>query len=309
LRTESEHTLSLAVWGTESTVPQRCRQEVFLNQCHLRTAHCEHDPSSVADRNKKMLNDDQAKKLLVAFEVTGVSPLLQNNLAEPKSKQPRDCVEAATFRNVDGKVCMPPGAFRGAILSAAVAASGFKKPELRMHFSIEGLSIPITYRAMYQWMEMIRTGGMSRLPDVRFRPSFEDWGARLAIRFDETLDAVTVGDLLNRAGQVGVGAYRPERDGSFGEFRVTRHIDDPKEIAEVRAACAVAPAWLEPEAAHRAAVRRSTQFNFRLSNADVDRLRAVCQAKGVNASSVVRMLIKREYDREESARVTSGLCG
>ena len=46
-------------------------------------------------------------------------------------------------------------------------------------------------------------------------------------------------DLLNLAGAVGVGEWRPEKNGTFGTFRVVRHIDDPKELAEVQSQCAV----------------------------------------------------------------------
>ena len=54
----------------------------------------------------------------------------------------------------------------------------------------------------------------------------------------------TVVDLLGRAGRVGVGEWRPEKDGTFGTYNVVRHITDPKEIAEVRKQCA--PALVAP---------------------------------------------------------------
>ena len=61
----------------------------------------------------------------------------------------------------------------------------------------------------------------------------------MVIQFADTLTVQTVVDLLNRAGQVGVGEWRPEKNGTFGTFRVSRHIDTPQEIAEVEAECAI----------------------------------------------------------------------
>ena len=61
----------------------------------------------------------------------------------------------------------------------------------------------------------------------------------MVIEFDEnTLDVQTVVDLLNRAGSVGVGEWRPEKDGSFGTYVVSRNITSPKEVAKVLAECA-----------------------------------------------------------------------
>jgi hypothetical protein len=108
---------------------------------------------------------------------------------------------------------------------------------LRTALYVEGASIPITYEAMVPRMDMVRTSGMSRTPDVRFRPMFEGWKARLLIKFSDTMQVQTVIDLLNRAGSVGLGEWRPEKDGTFGTFYISRHIDDRKEIAAVVEAC------------------------------------------------------------------------
>ncbi len=44
-------------------------------------------------------------------------------------------------------------------------------------------------------------------------------------------------DLVDRAGNVGLGEWRPERDGTFGTFYVSRHISDREEIEEVVREC------------------------------------------------------------------------
>jgi len=189
----------------------------------------------------------------VCLEIEGTAPLLQNKFSQKaidemlrkhmglsvqkEKKIPAECVERAIIKNVDGKVCIPPTAIKKAMLSASTSIKGMKKTSIRSSVFIEGGSIPIDYSQMVPQMDMVRTSGIGRTPDIRFRPRFEDWKARLNILFPETLPVQTVVDLLNRAGNVGVGEWRPEKDGNYGTFIVTRSIIDNKEIGDVRKIC------------------------------------------------------------------------
>jgi len=199
---------------------------------------------------------EQPKVHSVALEVEGTSGLIQNCFSQKaveqmlkkhmgitvqkESKKPREVLESATIRNIDGKVCIPPTAFKKAMLTASTSIKGQKKTQLRTMLFVEGKSVPITYERMEPRMDMVRTSGMARTPDVRFRPEFVGWKARMVIQFSDQLSVATVVDLLNRAGGVGVGEWRPEKDGTFGTFRVVRNITAPEEVAEVREACAIA---------------------------------------------------------------------
>lgn len=193
--------------------------------------------------------------LSVGLEVSGTSDLIQNKFSQKsvemmlrkhmgisvqrESKRPREVLEDATVYNTDGKVALPPTGFKLAMISAASQLKGLKKTQLRTALFVVGNSIPITYDKMIPRMDITRTSGIGRTPDIRFRPSFTNWKARLIIQFADTLTVQSVVDLLNRAGSVGVGEWRPEKNGVFGTFKVTRHIDTPKEIGEVEAECAV----------------------------------------------------------------------
>lgn len=208
-----------------------------------------------AMESAKQLVIAQPTILSVALEVEGTADLIQNRFSQKsveqmlrkhmgisvqrESKKPREVLEDATVYNVDGKVSMPPTTFKMAMLGAASQLKGLKKTELRMALFIQGNSIPVTYREMVPRMDIARTSGIGRVPDVRFRPSFQDWKARMVIQFTDTLTVQTVVDLLNRAGNGGVGEWRPQKNGTFGTFRVSRHIDTPQEIGEVAAQCAV----------------------------------------------------------------------
>jgi len=198
---------------------------------------------------------EQQKIYSVCLEITGTAPLIQNKfsqktidemlrkhmgLSQQKEKKiPSECIERATIKNEDGKVCIPPTAIKKAILSASIMVKGLKKTEIRASIFVDGSSIPIKYSRMVPQMDMVRTSGKGRTPDVRFRPRFEDWSARVIILFSEMIPVQTVVHLVHMAGNCGVGEWRPEKDGNFGTFVVTRNIMESKEIDEVRKDCRV----------------------------------------------------------------------
>lgn len=197
----------------------------------------------------------QPKIGTVVLEITGTNGIIQNCFGQKaieemlrkhmghtvtrEKKNPRNLLEAAKVKNDAGRICIPPAAIKKAMLTAATLVKGLKKTQLRIQLFVFGQSIPITYTEEVPRMDMVRLQGIGRPPDVRFRPMFTGWKARIALQFSDALSVQTVVDLLNRAGSVGVGEWRPEKDGTFGTFRVTRHVTDPKEIEEVYTECAV----------------------------------------------------------------------
>jgi hypothetical protein len=199
---------------------------------------------------------EQPNRVSVCLEITGRAPLIQNKFSQKaveemlrkhmgisvqrEKKKPREVIEAAMIKNMAERICVPPTGIKKAMLTAAAQIKGLKKTHLRTTIFVEGQSIPIVYSNMTPRMDMVRTSGIARTPDVRFRPQFNDWKARLLITFSDTISVQTVVDLLNRAGDVGLCEWRPDKDGTFGTFRVTRNIEKPEEVAEVREECAVA---------------------------------------------------------------------
>ena len=188
----------------------------------------------------------------VCCEIEGVTSLIQNAFPQKameqmlrkhmglpvtrEKKKPREILEAATIRNASGDVCIPPQAIKAAMITASSTIKGLKARQLMMGIFVVGQSIPITYERMVPRMDMCRVGTFPKQPDVRFRPMFEGWRASVMFRFADQIDIKTVLDLLNRAGFVGVGEWRPERRGVFGTFRVVRTLA-PKDAEATRAAC------------------------------------------------------------------------
>ena len=230
---------------------------------------------------------EQPNIFSVTLEVVGQSSLIQNKFAQKtieemlrkhmglsvqkEKKVPSEVIERAIVKNADGKVCIPPTAFKSAMLTASSQIKSFdkKKTQLKTVIFIEGNSIPIKYSRMIPRMDMVRTAGPGKTPDVRFRPCFEDWSARMTILFPESIPVQTIVDLLNRAGSVGVGEWRPEKNGSFGTFLVSRNIVDLKEIEEVRKECRVEiPSLTIPDWAMNAEL--TPEIMARIANSNQD---------------------------------------
>jgi len=196
---------------------------------------------------------EPSKELSIGLEIVGTAELIQNCFnqkaieemlkkhmglpVEREKKIPADCIERAIVRNIKDEICLPPTALKKAILSAASNIKTVTKTKLRSSVFVEGGSLPIKYSRMIPRMDMVKTSGIGHVPDVRFRPSFEDWSTRFIILFPEQIPVEMIIELIQLAGKVGVGEWRPEKDGTYGTFEISRAIDNPKELKEVREKC------------------------------------------------------------------------
>lgn len=227
---------------------------------------------------------EQKNEYAIYYEINGTAPLLQNKFSQKAidemlrkhmglsvvrdKKIPSECIKNATIYNDDGMVCIPPTAIKKAILSASTQVKSFKKTQLRTSIFIEGGSIPIKYSRMVEQMDMVRTSGIGRTPDVRFRPRFEGWSAMLGIIFSEIIPVETISDLLIRAGKVGVGEWRPEHDGTYGTFEVSRVVSDADEIKKIRNSCrSLIPSLVIPDWARD--VELSPEILDKIANLDI----------------------------------------
>jgi hypothetical protein len=180
-----------------------------------------------------------------AFSQKAIEEMLRKHMGlsvQREKKNPRQVIENAIIRNVDGTVCMPVVAVKCAMLTASGTVKTFerKKTLLKTSLYVEGDCIPIEFDKMVPRMDMVRCSDMNRTPDIRFRPNFIDWKARFVLVYANDLFQVqTMLDLLQRAGDVGLGEWRPEKNGSHGRFQITRAITKASEIAEIRTGCAV----------------------------------------------------------------------
>lgn len=143
---------------------------------------------------------------------------------EPKDPQ-RD-YEEAFYRLPDGRPGFPAIGFKAAIVSAARQVEGLTMTFLRGAFHIAGELVPIEGAPRLR-EDMVRVG--MGTADLRYRPGFPQWSAMLRVRLNRramTLEQLI--HLINQAGfSVGVGEWRPEKDGAWGMF----HVEGVAEVA------------------------------------------------------------------------------
>jgi len=113
----------------------------------------------------------------------------------------------------------PAVAFKSAAVDACSYASGISKVQARGAFHISSDMVHIQgVPEMREDMVKIAMG----TADIRYRGEFRDWRVSLSIDYNVVvLSAEQIVNLFNIGGfAVGVGEWRPQRDGSFGRFHV-----------------------------------------------------------------------------------------
>jgi hypothetical protein len=136
------------------------------------------------------------------------------------AKDPEKEYQAAFYRLPDGRPGFPAIAFKAAAVAAGGRFSeGLKMTELRGAFFIDGELLPINGEPSMR-EDMVRVG--MGTADIRYRPEFKEWSTILPVRFNaDAISLEQIVNLFNLAGfGVGVGEWRPERDGQYGCFHV-----------------------------------------------------------------------------------------
>lgn len=184
----------------------------------------------------------------IRVPILGTTPLLVHRFSEkakkmmldnmqgrktPKAaKDPDAEYEGAFYRFEDGRYGFPSGAFK----LAMVGASRFYGKEVAMtklrqtvFIFGEGRHELAEIKGEPHMREDVVTVGMKGT-DLRYRPEFRDWRTVLEVTYvTAALTRDSVLSLIDAAGMgVGVGEWRPEKNGTHGTFRI-----DPEAKVEV----------------------------------------------------------------------------
>jgi hypothetical protein len=92
--------------------------------------------------------------------------------------------------------------------------------EARGAFHVDGEMVAIQAGPPKMRQDMVRVG--MGTADVRFRGEFTQWAVDLTVSYNAAaLSPEQIVNLFNLAGfGVGVGEWRPEKDGGYGRFHV-----------------------------------------------------------------------------------------
>lgn len=136
-----------------------------------------------------------------------------------------DKVKEKYYYTSDGKKGIPARAFYNAMIRASSYL--FDKKDGGMRNIKEGIVIlgdiiPLEYSKEEVLEHWGRMSGQTKAPRKILRNAFYDWSCELTIRYNEShLSPEQLFNILNWAGfHIGVGAFRKEKTGNFGLFRV-----------------------------------------------------------------------------------------
>lgn len=167
----------------------------------------------------------------INVEITGIAPLLQHRFAEEehganKSRKktkvydPKIEAEKALYRDVEGKIYEPSEHLYQAMVRASVDFKFEGKKSFKDVISSGILVQPDQIPLGSDGYEIdTRAAVIQRSRIIRWRPRFNKWKLNFQINIldDENIPVHVVKEILDRAGERGIGDYRPR----FGRFMVT----------------------------------------------------------------------------------------
>jgi len=174
---------------------------------------------------KVMIELEGDSALIVhAWSAKAKKEMLDKQMKKAKTakiaKDPERDYEESFYRLPNGNPGFPSIAFKAAAVSAGGRFSdGLKMTELRGSFFVEGELVEIHGEPKMR-EDMVRIG--MGIADIRYRPEFPKWHVQLPIQYNaDAISVEQIVQLFNLAGfGVGVGEWRPEKDGQFGMFHV-----------------------------------------------------------------------------------------
>jgi hypothetical protein len=124
----------------------------------------------------------------------------------------------------DGTPGFPAGGFKKSCVYATRLLHGITMTAVRQMFFIEGIGpdqlVPIFGEESYR-MDAVRLKDAARTATPRFRAQYDNWRAILEISYAGGVTEEQILNLLQHAGfGVGVGEWRPERDGAYGRYHI-----------------------------------------------------------------------------------------
>lgn len=142
-----------------------------------------------------------------------------------EAKDPEQDYQDCIYYDSDGDFAFPSVAFKNAAVSACRFTDGTKMTVARGAFHVEGEFVKIKDTKPNPREDMVRVG--MGTADIRYRAEFKGWTANVRLAYNKhALSSAQIVNLFNLAGfGVGVGEWRPEKNGQFGRFHVANETE------------------------------------------------------------------------------------
>lgn len=157
-----------------------------------------------SEKAKKQMLDKQMKKASAGKE----------------AKNPEQDFKDSLYVLPDGGFGFPIIGFKAAAVTACTSIGGITKVAARQAFHVEGEFARIEGGDPTMREDMVRVG--MGTADIRYRGEFKNWHTTITVKHNRNVfSAEQVLNLFQTAGfAVGVGEWRPEKDGQYGRFHV-----------------------------------------------------------------------------------------
>lgn len=162
-------------------------------------------------------------------QTTMLAKQMKTAAAKPgrEAKNPEQDYLDSLYVLKDGRYGFPLSGFKNAAVDAAAFMDGMKKTMMRGSFHLvdtEGEDLAVIEGSPQMRQDRV-TVGMGTA-DIRFRGEFPaGWKVKLSVRYNaNAISPAQIAQLFNTAGfSIGVGDWRPQKDGSHGMFEVVMH--------------------------------------------------------------------------------------
>lgn len=188
-------------------------------------------------KSKNAVGVHKLDKKRIQVPIQGVTPLLMEKMDprvarkydKKKSQQTvkedtrseQEKVEDKIHHTEDGNVGFPTAGFKKGIVEVAPRLDVYKKV-VRGSIRVLGNIVPINYDEKTINEAIGERKGRNSSPRLILRPEFRNWSCTLDIIYDAgNISAEQIVNLLNHAGfHMGLGGWRPQCDGSYGQYEV-----------------------------------------------------------------------------------------
>lgn len=171
----------------------------------------------------------------VFVQIKGVTPLICSNgkqaldaLLEDRSGKaktkkitdPEKAYRASLYEIAPGEYGFPAQGIKNALQAAAIRFTEKKGTVVAGALQIVADMLPIDGSEPWMRSDFVKHGG--RTPDIAYRGCFDEWTITVPVIYNaEVISEAQVVTLFSLAGfAVGIGAWRPEKRGGFGQFSV-----------------------------------------------------------------------------------------
>lgn len=158
---------------------------------------------------------------------------MQGRKSPKTPKDPQADYEGAFYRFADGGTGIPVIAFKAATVGGARFYSAVTMTALKQYLfvrgevGVDGQSLARIEGEPRMREDVVRVGRGGT--DLRYRPEYPEWRTVLTVTYvTSALTRNSVLSLIDAGGMgVGVGEWRPERDGDFGTYQIdtTREVE------------------------------------------------------------------------------------